>query len=438
MSAMANGFAVVAPTLGISLAWLLLSGILTTLYASLGVSQEAGLQRLVDKFPDATRRVQRWDAHWDLLRAAVFAAAMVCAIGGVATALQGLDTTHPYHPWILVGVVMVTALVLSLLLNVIPHVLSEGYADLTSVRGLPVAVFLSRLLFPLAWPLAWLEHRLLSWTLAEADDDNRPSQEEEILSLVDRTPEAVLELEEREMIRSVFEFGDTVARESMTPRVAMEGLEQGSTVAACCAQVVESPFSRFPVYDETLDRILGMVHVKDLLRRTCEEEGESGTVGSMAKDITFVPESISLNDLLQLLRSEKEQLAIVVDEYGGTAGLITVEDILEELVGDIHDEYDNESMVVQRLPNGGVILDARMSVADANRLLEIALPESDEYDSLGGLVYHHSGRIPHPGERIELDELRLTVQSASPRTVQTLLVSPPPGPGPAPAPPAET
>lgn len=423
MTAIGEALLTRLPAVGISLAWLVLSGFLTTLHASLAVSQEAGLQRLMDKYTAETRRIGRWESRWDLLRAAVFAAAMLCAIGGVATAIQGLNPDSRAYLWELIAVVLGTALVLSLLLNVVPRVLSEGYADLTSVRGLPVAVFLSRLLFPLAWPLAWLEHRMLSWAMAEADDENRPSQEDEILSLVDRTPEAVLEMEEREMIRSVFEFGETVARESMTPRVAIVGLEDVSSVSACCDQVKDSPYSRFPVYRETIDRVLGAVHVKDLLRRLRDGEGDL-PVGEIAKNTTFVPESLPLNDLLQLLRTEKEQLAIVVDEYGGTAGLITVEDILEELVGDIHDEYDTDSLVVQRLPNGGAILDARIAVADANKLLSLNLPESDDYDSIGGLLYHHSGRIPHPGERMDLGECRLTVQSASPRNVQTVLVAP--------------
>ena len=411
-----------APAFGLGLIWFLLAGFCTSFYASLVVSQDAGLQRLIEKYPKAESRIRIWEDRWDLLRTSVFFSAMICAIGGVITAVRELETASSFFYAELAGVVAVIAIILTLLLNVVPRVLSEGYADLTSVRYLPVAILLSRILFPLTWPIARLESRLMRWAITEAGEEDSPTHEEEILHLVDSTSEEVLDEEEREMIKSVFEFGETVARENMTPRIDLVGVEDTLTVKECGDAIKNSPHSRFPVYHETIDQVRGSIHVKDILRLIREGEGDR-PIGDFAKDITFIPETTPLNDLLQLLRTEKEQLAIVVDEYGGTAGLITMEDIIEELVGEIHDEYDTDGLIIQRLPNGTAVLDARMPVADANKLLDLDLPEADDYDSIGGFIYHDLGRIPRPGESLERGTLRLTVQAATPRRIQTVQIT---------------
>jgi CBS domain containing-hemolysin-like protein len=409
------------PPLVESVSWLIGAGFSTTLYASLTNSQDAGLTRLIEKFPKDGKRIDYWQSRWDQLRAAAFLVSMICTVGSVATGVVAMDPSSRFFPFRLAALGIVWAAFLSLMVHVLPRVISMGYADLMSVRFLPLAAVGARLLFPLAWPLAGLEQRLLKWMLAEADEENRPSREEEILYLVDRTSTEILEAEEREMIKSVFEFGETVTREVMTPRVDVMGLEDDMTVAACCDTIKESPYSRFPVYRENIDHTRGFVHVKALLRLVTEGRGE-GPVGDVASDIPFVPGTLPLNDLLKLLRDGKEQIAIVMDEYGGTAGLITMEDIIEELVGDIHDEFDQERLIMQRLPDGSTVLDARILVDDANSLLSINLPTSEEYDTLGGLVVHQLGRIPKAGEAVQVVDLELAVHAASDRRIQSVRI----------------
>jgi CBS domain containing-hemolysin-like protein len=404
--------------IGGTAAWLATAGLFSSVYASLVVTQDAGLQRLKEKFPDAVRRIERCGNRWDVIRYAVFLSAAFCALAGLGTGFYFLPARSPWH----VGAFVVVApVLLSILLKVVPRVLSESHADLISIRFLPIANLLSRVLWPLAWPLARLEQGLMNWMMEEADEENRPSSEDEILHLVDQAPAEELEIEEREIIKSVFEFGETVARESMTPRVDMVGLEYRATVAEASAAIKDSPYSRFPVYRENFDTIQGVVHLKDLIRLSSEGQGKD-PVGEFMKDVISIPETLPISDLLKLFRLEKEQIAIVVDEYGGTSGLITMEDVLEELVGEIHDEYDTEALVMQRLPNGSAIVDARLAVDEARKLLDIEFPFSDDYESLGGMIYHQLGRIPRPGESVDLPEAVLTIQSASERRVLTIRI----------------
>jgi putative hemolysin len=423
----ASDWLIMLPRFATALAWLIVSGVFATLYASLVVTQDAGLDRLPEKFPKATRRILSCESRWDLIRYAVFLVAMACAVAGVATALLSLPQDAKWLG-VMVAVVLVLAAVLfTVLLNIVPRAVSENYADVMSIRLLPVASVLARIFLPLAWPMARLEKRLTQWASSGADEESRPSSEDEILAVVNDAENEELEVEERELIKSVFEFGDTVVRESMTQRVDIVGFDGRASLRECAEAMKQSPFSRFPVYKENVDTILGTVHVKDLMRLMIEGQGEQ-PISGVAKDVTFVQETMPISELLRTLRAEKEQIAIVVDEYGGTEGLITVEDILEELVGDIHDEYDEESFVMKRLPNGTAILDARITVGDANKLLHLNVPDSDEYDSLGGFLYHELGRIPSPGEIVEMEEALITVQSANARQIQTVHISPKPIP----------
>ena len=403
----------IVQAMGGTTAWLAAAGLFSSIYASLVVTQDAGLQRLKEKFPAATRRIEQCGTRWDTIRYAVFLSAAICALAGLATGFYCLPERQS---WQLGMFVVVAPVLLSIFLKVIPRVLSESHADLISMRFLPVANLLSRILWPIAWPLSRLEAGLMNWMLKGADEENRPSSEDEILHLVDQAPDKELEVEEREIIKSVFEFGDTIARESMTPRVDIVGLEAKSTVAEACAEIKDSPFSRFPIHRHTIDNILGVVHLKDLLRLSSEGR-ENHSVGDIGKEIMSVRETLPISDLLKLFRIEKEHIAVVVDEYGGTAGLITMEDVLEELVGEIQDEYDTEALVMQRLPNGCAIVDARLSIGDARSLLDIDFPFSEEYDSLGGMIYHQLGHIPRPGESVDLPGASLTVQSASERRI---------------------
>jgi CBS domain containing-hemolysin-like protein len=240
--------------------------------------------------------------------------------------------------------------------------------------------------------------------------------EEEILALAEEAAEhSVIEESERELIESIINFGDTVAREIMVPRTDMVTIGSAATVSELIDMAIDKGLSRFPVYGENTDDIEGVVYVKDAMR--VEREGGGGrAVTELIRPALFVPETKQVADLLAEMQASHNHLAIVVDEYGGTAGLATLEDLLEELVGEIHDEFDDDIPLVEQLPNGDVLVNASINVDDINDELDLELPEGN-WDSLGGLVFGLLGRVPVAGDCVETDGARIIVERVDGRRV---------------------
>ncbi|HVV37463.1 MAG TPA: hemolysin family protein [Acidimicrobiales bacterium] len=241
--------------------------------------------------------------------------------------------------------------------------------------------------------------------------------EEELLALTDAAAdEDVIEQEERELIRSVFEFGDTVAREVMVPRpdvVAVEGAQQVTEVIEVA---LRHGFSRIPVYDENIDNIIGVVFTKDLLRAEREGRADIG-VRNLAREGLFVPESKPVAELMREMQRRKLHLAFVLDEFGDTAGIVTLEDLIEELVGEITDEYDVEEAPIERLPNGDVRVNGKMPIDEVNELLKIALPEGDDWDTVAGLLFNKMGHVPVDGEHVMCGGHMLTAERVQGRRI---------------------
>jgi CBS domain containing-hemolysin-like protein len=240
--------------------------------------------------------------------------------------------------------------------------------------------------------------------------------EQELLALADEAAQQdVIEREERTLIHSIIDFGDTVVREVMVPRPDMVVVESTAKVADVIEIAIAAGFSRIPVYGQGIDDVIGVVFVKDLVR--AEREGkEDEMVSELMREAHFVPETKRVSELMREMQTKKFHQAIVVDEYGGTAGLVTLEDLIEELVGEIEDEYDVEEAPVEKLPNGDVRVTARMSIDQVNELLGAELPEGD-WDTVGGLVYSLLGHVPTEGETAELDMYRLTAERVQGRRI---------------------
>ncbi|MEZ5141084.1 MAG: hemolysin family protein [Acidimicrobiales bacterium] len=241
--------------------------------------------------------------------------------------------------------------------------------------------------------------------------------EEELLALADvAVEEEVLEESERVLIEQIIEFGDTVVREVMVPRPDMVAVPADFRVGDVMEVAILNGLSRLPAYREGADDVVGVVYAKDLMR--AERDGHASLpVSEVLRPARFVPETKKVAELLREMQAERYHLAIVVDEYGGTAGLVTLEDLIEELVGEIRDEYDREEPMVEPLPDGDVRVNARMPVDEANDLLHAALPEGD-WDSIGGLVLHLLGHVPAPGESVESDGWELTVERMQGRRIR--------------------
>ncbi len=221
--------------------------------------------------------------------------------------------------------------------------------------------------------------------------------EEEIRQMADvAAEEAAIETSERELIHSIFEFGDTVVREVMLPRPDMIAVEADATVDEGIALAISAGKSRLPAFDDSTDNIVGLVFLKDLVARSTSGEGSEPVRGSLRQP-HYVPESKRVAELLREMQTEKFHMAIVLDEYGGTAGLITMEDLLEEIVGEITDEYDVEEPQIERLPDGRLRVPGRTPIDEVNELLDVDLP-SEEWDTVGGLVFNALGHVPVEGE----------------------------------------
>jgi putative hemolysin len=253
-------------------------------------------------------------------------------------------------------------------------------------------------------------------------DDGPVTSEQELLALTDAAMEEdVIERGERSMIHSVIEFGDTVTREVMVPRPDMITIAAAATVDEAIDIAIQHGFSRIPVTGESKDDIAGIVYAKDLMKAVRDGRG-AAKVGALSRSARFAPEGKRVSELLREMQASKSHIAIVLDEYGGTAGLVTLEDLIEELVGDISDEYDNEEAQMERLPNGDLRLDARMLIEDLNNLLDVEWP-SEDWDSVGGLVFNELGHPASEGEQVEYEGYLLRAERVKGRRIGRVRVS---------------
>ena len=233
--------------------------------------------------------------------------------------------------------------------------------------------------------------------------------------------EGLIEREERRLLESIVDFGDTLVREVMTPRPDIVGTRADATLAELRQVFAEQQYSRVPVYRDSLDHILGFVFVKDLIRLPLDLAAGERVVERLLRPAHFVPETKRVSDLLKEFQRQQVQSAVVVDEYGGTAGLVTIEDLLEEIVGEIRDEYDVESEPVQDEGNGVFVFSGKVSIDDLNDRLGVSIPP-EGFGTIGGFLLAHLGRVPAVGERIDVDGLHVEVLEAERRRVTRVRV----------------
>ncbi len=252
-------------------------------------------------------------------------------------------------------------------------------------------------------------------TISSALVRNQFANETELRDSIDQaTQQGIIDSSEREMVQSVFDLGDTLVRELMVPRTDMVWIEGSKTLRQGLSLALRSGFTRIPVITENLDEVVGIAYVKDLARRTHErhESEQTEKVEQHIRKATFVPETKTALELLKDMQRNQIHMAIVVDEYGGTAGLITIEDILEEIVGEIADEYDESQEEVEWLDSDRARISARLNVEDFAEAFKIELSQSDreDVDSVGGLIAKTLGRVPIPGSTISIAGVKLTAE----------------------------
>ncbi|MFE9652555.1 hemolysin family protein [Micromonospora sp. NPDC006431] len=306
--------------------------------------------------------------------------------------------------------------------GVAPRTLGRQHAYAVGRTVAPLVRWLGRALNPLASLLILIGNAV---TPGRGFREGPFASQVELRELVDLAEQrGVVEHGERQMIHSVFALGDTIAREVMVPRTEMVWIEERKTLAQALALFLRSGFSRIPVIGESVDDVLGVLYLKDLIRRIQgAPEARQMPVAELMRPATFVPESKPVDDLLSEMQAARNHLVIVVDEYGGTGGLVTIEDILEEIVGEITDEYDVERPPVEHLADGAVRVAARLPVENLGELFDTELP-TDEVETVGGLLAQSLGRVPIPGAEAEVAGLRLIAEGTTGRRnrIDTVLV----------------
>lgn len=257
----------------------------------------------------------------------------------------------------------------------------------------------------------------LSAAAPSGSDEANAGLEDELKTLVDAgEEEGVFETEERKMFYSIFELGDTLAREIMVPRIDMLSLEVNTPLVDAVDALLQAGYSRVPVYEDSVDNTLGLLYAKDLLR-AWREEKRTASLRGLLRQAYFVPEGKRVNELLAEMQSQRIHIAIVVDEYGGVAGLVTLEDIIEEIFGEIRDEFDQgEEAPYQKLADGSYVFLGRIGLDDFNEIMGSTLTSIDT-DTLGGYIYGCLGHVPHTGETIRESNLLLTVEHVSGRRI---------------------
>ncbi len=278
----------------------------------------------------------------------------------------------------------------------------------------------------LLWPVVRLYDSLARFISRKADGDAQPvdwelMSEEELRLLVEAGEEhGLIEEDEKEMIAGIFELGETLAREVMVPRISIVAVEADTSLLEALDTTIEAGHSRIPVYHKNIDNIVGMLYAKDLLIYL--RDGLTDTpLRDIVREPYFIPESKFVDELLQELQRLKVHIAVVVDEYGGTAGLVTIEDLIEEIVGEIQDEYDSEEPFHERLSENEVIFNARADLDDVNRMMSLSLP-TEHGDTLGGLVFSELGKIPAQGEQVRVDGVTIEVISVVGRRIKKVRV----------------
>jgi CBS domain containing-hemolysin-like protein len=300
------------------------------------------------------------------------------------------------------------------LIGVGPRTTGRQHPYRVALVGAGVVLLLGRMFGPLASLLILLGNAI---TPGKGYREGPFSSEAELRELVDLAEaRGVVERGEREMIQSVFELGDTIAREVMVPRTEVVWIESTKTVPQALALALRSGFSRIPVVAENVDDVVGLVYLKDLVRRSQDPDRAKQTkLEEVMRPATFVPESKPIDELLSEMQAHHSHMAIVIDEYGGTAGLVTIEDILEEIVGEIRDEYDVEQPRVEWLEDGSARLTARLSVEDLGEMFDVELPRGDDVETVGGLMAQLLGRVPIAGSSVTAYGLQLTAESVGGR-----------------------
>jgi len=344
---------------------------------------------------------------------------LVCQL--ISATLIGILADQWLGPWGVAAATVFEVVVIFVFFEAVPKNWAVHHPERAALASAPVVRWLLR--FPLIRAVTAVLIGLADLVLGRRGESSRGAliTESEILAMADvARDEEVIKPEEREFIHSVIEFGDTVVREVMVPRPEMVALETEVSVSGALVEALEAGYSRLPIYLDSIDDVVGIAYTKDLMRLERAGRGDE-TVGTNTRAATFVPETMLVSKLLRQMQDAKVHQVIVADEYGGTAGLVTLEDVIEELVGEIVDEFDVEGPAIEYLDDGSVVVAGRMAIDEVDDLLDAEFPKGT-WDTIGGLLLDLSGGIPEEGETQVADGFRLTAHRLDGRRIERVQI----------------
>ena len=404
----------------------LVAGLLSAAEAALAGFSRARAEELVDEGRAGSRRVlQILDDPPRYLNTALFLR-LLAETGAIVLATLMIQDAAGGRRWVTVLVSVGLMLVVSfVVIGVGPRTLGRQHSERIALNSAAGIIAVTRVLGPIPQLLIMIGNAL---TPGRGFSEGPFASEAELRELVDLAEASqLIESDERAMIHSVFELGDTIVREVMVPRTDVVYIERHKTLRQAMSLFLRSGFSRVPVTGEDLDDIVGFAYLKDVSRRVFDRKDAETTehVESVMRPVLWVPDSKPADDLLREMQQSRKHIAVVVDEYGGTAGVVTIEDILEEIVGEITDEFDRSETPVEQLPDGSVRVSSRFPVDDLDEVIGVEI-EDDEVDSVGGLMAKHLGKVPIPGSTVEVAGLVLRAEEAKGRRnrVGTVLITP--------------
>ncbi len=349
---------------------------------------------------------------------------VVLGVLGAVFAIR-LAESYRWNPFLAVVIeVVVVTLILSLVGYILPRMVAMGNRmQISSALSIPVLIF-QRLIYPVAF-LVFGFTRFVSRLLGVTKESLFIS-DEEIRTLVEVSEiRGGLQEEEKAMIYSIFEFGDTFVREIMIPRIDMVAVAASARVNEVIELIKKHRFSRMPLYDKRVDNITGILYAKDLLPYL-DRQSTNVEVGMLGRPAYFVPEKMKIDKLMREFQQRKTNIAVVVDEYGGTAGLVTLEDIIEEIVGEIRDEYDFEAPLYRWMDERTLLVNARMNLDDLEEEVVLGIEEERDYDTLAGFLYSRVGEIPAEQQEVVYNEVKYTIDKVQGNRIHRVRIELPP------------
>lgn len=360
-----------------------------------------------------------------------FAGFLASAIGaqtlseGLAKLLFSLNIPIISHSAVWISTFVVTSMIAFFTLvlgELVPKRMALSQADKIALKSAGIINLFSRIVSPAVSFLTFSTNLVVKLLGGQVMATGDQITEEEIRLMINVGEEkGIFQETETEMINSIFEFDDTVAKEVMTPRTDIVAISSDATLEEILDVIVEENFSRIPVYEESIDNIIGILYVKDLFRMIKRKMEWEVSLKNIIRPVFFVPEYKKIDELFKEMQKSKTHIAVVIDEYGGTAGLITIEDLLEEIVGNIFDEYDDVVLDYEKIDDNTYIVSGMLDLGEINDILHVNMPE-EEFDTVSGLVLSHSGKMPEVGDEVEVDNVYFRIEEVDDKRISKIRI----------------